>query len=80
VISTLVIAGIFNPLRRRVQQGIDRRFYRRKYDAAAALDRFSQNLRNRVDLPYISNELENVVQETIQPTQMSLWIREVKAK
>ena len=80
VISTLIIAGIFNPLRRRVQQGINRRFYRRKYDAAAALDRFSQNLRNRVDLSYISNELESVVQETIQPTQISLWIREVKAK
>jgi len=80
VISTLVIAALFTPLRRRIQTTIDRRFFRSQYNAEHALARFSQNLREWVDLPSIESDLVGVVTETIQPTQVSLWIREVKTK
>jgi hypothetical protein len=75
VVSTLLVAALVQPLRQRMQRLVDRRFYRNKYDAAQVVSRFSETLHQEVNLDQLHEQLMTVVQETMQPSHVSLWLR-----
>ena len=77
VLSTLAIAALFNPLRRRIQDVIDRRFYRRKYDAQQVLAQFAITARDETDMNALTAELARMVQETLEPAAVRVWLREI---
>jgi len=78
VVSTLLIAALFTPLRKRVQTFIDRRFYRQKYDAQQVLAQFAQTCRDETDMDALTAELQHVIQETLQPEQITIWYRQAR--
>jgi hypothetical protein len=80
VVTTLVIAALFQPLRSRIQRAVDRRFYRSKYDAQRAIEAFGASLREQIDLPSLTRQLIMVVQETMQPEAISLWLAQKTAR
>ena len=73
--ATLAVAALFQPARRRIQQAVDRRFNRRRYDTTKTIEVFSTRLRHHIDLDTLTSELLAVVDQTMQPTQASLWLR-----
>jgi ABC-type protease/lipase transport system fused ATPase/permease subunit len=75
IITTLAVAGLINPLRKRIQRDIDRRFYRRNYDAQKILEAFGASTRSQANLNVLTKELIRVVQETLQPESVSLWLQ-----
>jgi hypothetical protein len=78
VISTLTIAALFNPLRKRVQEFIDRRFYRKRYDIEKIIEAFSTSLRDQVEIEQLTSRLTEVIEEALQPVQLSIWLRPIK--
>jgi hypothetical protein len=80
IASTLIVWALFQPLQRRVQQLVDRQFYRSKYDATQVVARFGETLRDDVNLEQLSDHLLAVIQETVQPTSVALWLRRSQAE